>query len=130
MNNTKLPRVWDKVTKEMMSPAKWEEDYVGGGDRKIGLFIYRSKKHLSDHSSLSWVIRHPESFDVMYPTGLVDIHGKEIYKGDKVIAGNRGTGMVEWLNGGYITRFDARRYELINNHVEIIGNIYENPLDK
>lgn len=78
----KLPRVWDKVTKEMMLPARWEEDYVGCGHKKIGLYIYRSRKNVIDHSSLDWVLRHPEYFDVMWPTGLKDKNDKELYKGE------------------------------------------------
>ncbi len=85
----KLPRVWDKIDKEMMSPAKWEEDCVGGGNKKIGLYIYRSKKDPTQHSSLDWVLKHPESFDVMWPTGLKDKHGKEIYDRDKLKSGKR-----------------------------------------
>ena len=52
MIDVKLPRVWDKVSKEMMSPAKWEENTVGCSHKKIGLYIYRSQKDPRQHSAL------------------------------------------------------------------------------
>lgn len=62
-------RAWDKIDKEMMFP-KWEEGYIGGGNKKIGLYIYRSK---TGHSSLSYILKHPELFIPMQYTGLKDV---------------------------------------------------------
>jgi hypothetical protein len=79
MREIKLPRAWDKIDEEMLF-AEWEENYVGGGNKKIGLYVYRSKKYPEAHSSLDWIMRHPESFDLEQFLAL----GKnkaEIYEG-------------------------------------------------
>lgn len=75
-------RVWDKVLGEMLYP-KWEEDYVGGGNRKIGLIIYRAKDGRG-HSSLSWCLTHPESFEVEQFASKQDRNGEEVYDGTKL----------------------------------------------
>ena len=81
-------RVWDKVLSEMVYP-EWEEDYVGCGNRKIGLYIFRSTSDSRAHSSLSWALRHPEHFILEQFTGRNDStktkespDGKPIYQGD------------------------------------------------
>ena len=133
-------RVWDKVDKEMMSPAKWEENYVGGGNKKIGLYIYRSRKDPKQHSSLDWVLRHPESFEVMQFTGLHDKNGKEIYEGDICLAAlpkERFPVEVIWHDdkAGFLFQWDDATYESgkdemeidLFRDIEVIGNVHDNP---
>lgn len=138
MREIKLPRVWDKIEKEMMSPAKWEEDYIGCSHKKIGLYIYRSKKDPRQHSSLDWVLKHPESFDVMWPAGLKDKNGKETYyhdisqdeDGDKsIIEWNEEEG-IHYLKGIGKNCLGVPMEDLelvLIKCQEIIGNIHETP---
>lgn len=71
----KLPRVWDVPQKEMLYP-KWKTDYIGG--KLMSLYIYETGDKRG-HSSLSWVLHHPE-FKVMWPTGPKDQYGADIYE--------------------------------------------------
>lgn len=143
-------RVWDKIEKEMMLPAVWEENYVGGGDKKIGLYIYRSKEDPRQHSSLDWVLRHPEYFEVEQYAGIKDKKrtkeypdGQEIYKGDKIKSGNGRiwevrVGEYKYAgNSGYVTGWygyseDGPCYLPLQSsqNMEIIGNIHQNPEQK
>ena len=140
-------RVWDKIAKEMMLPAKWEEDYVGGGNKKIGLYIYRSKKDPNQHSSLDWVFKHPEFFDVMQYTGIKDDNSKEIYDGDIVklcygIPPTYDTLVIEYADDETVADIAVSGWWMRNirkngcssslcktyeNDIEIIGNIHEHP---
>lgn len=133
-------RVWDKVEKEMMLPARWEEDYVGCNHKKIGLYIYRSKKDPRQHSSLSWILKHPEHFDLMQFTGL-----KDKYEGDLLLKKSKYYEDEIWevFWNDEEARFDVKdknghpySFRLVCDDPEtngwwqdlpIIGNIYDNP---
>lgn len=68
-------------------------------------------------------------------TGLCDKNGKDIYDGDIVVNGLSGTWIVQPLEGGSFSLLGVcEKYKdsnflisALNDHVEIIGNIYENP---
>lgn len=67
---------------------------------------------------------------LMQYTGLHDKDGKEIYEGDIVKYENM-TGKIMFFNGSFILSDleETEEWELgvINEEVEIIGNIYDNP---
>ena len=67
-------------------------------------------------------------------TGLHDKNGKMIYEGDIIDFGGE-TCYVVFENGRFLLKGDTRSYAMwshindkkVNNGIEIIGNIYENP---
>lgn len=71
--------------------------------------------------------------ELMQYTGLKDKNGVEIYEGDVVKItdckyGNKFRGEISFKNGSYVVESNiATHYRFIDYHIEVIGNIYENP---
>ncbi len=128
-------RVWDIPMGEMLYP-KWEEDYVGGGDRKIGLIIYRTNDGRG-HSSLSWCLTHPEDFILMQYTGLKDKNGVESFAGDLFQVDGKYWYRMVWFDRMACFGLwpeDARMPPIYGTDLEntvktneIAGNIHANP---
>ena len=125
-------RAWDKIQKQMCydvsvyseieTESWWSADVRGESGNKIYSFEYG---------------------ELMQFTGLTDKNGKEIYEGD--IVGNDGKCFyrVVFENAAFVcyhtdlTNWDGRplRWGLLSRffemedifHIEVIGNIYENP---
>ena len=70
---------------------------------------------------------------LMQYTGLHDKNGKEIYEGDIVRKFNGIIGKVIYEHSEFIIdvtnnkKLDYGRLDLIENFIEVIGNIYDNP---
>lgn len=85
-----------------------------------------------EHSGVDWF----QKIDVglMQFTGLIDKNGKEIFEGDIVENGLSGTWIVQPLEGGSFSLLGVcEKYKdsnflisALNDHAEVIGNIYEN----
>ena len=73
-----------------------------------------------------------QDFPLMQYTGLKDANGVEIYEGDVVRCSNEYRTVKMWMGNACLcvswasTGFPIYPYN-VNNHVEVIGNIYENP---
>lgn len=73
-----------------------------------------------------------EMYQIMQFTGLKDKNGKEIYEGDIFQDEEDGScEFVEWDNdfGGWSTQawYSVGEFTQAIDHLEVIGNIYENP---
>lgn len=117
MNREIKFRAWDTVLKEMLEVTHWTIPYS---------MSTKSGKRRLDNAVL------------MQFTGLLDKNGKEIYEGDVVqwreANGRLKTEKVVWEEEliAYVTRDEV---DFVNtylggtqrNHLEVIGNIWENP---
>lgn len=75
-----------------------------------------------------------EDWKVMLFTGLLDCHGKEIYEGDVCVWPSGINREIIWdeRNACFSTPLYKLQVEkglktILGQHIEIIGNIYENP---
>mgnify|MGYP001601461374 FL=1 len=93
------------------------------------------------HESDLWMSALSGNYILMQFTGLLDKQGKEIYEGDILEADSsyhvwggkklsKFIGVVKWDNektGYYCSFKDTNRSDFDIPHIEVIGNIYENP---
>lgn len=70
-----------------------------------------------------------QEYPIMQYTGLKDLKGVEIYKGD-IVEFARGRHQVSFLDGSFVL-YDRNQWHIpfytIHGGIEVIGNIYENP---
>lgn len=113
-------RTWDETGKEMIGP----NDFYQNADGSAGC-------HLSDffeiHEDGAVGVEH-ENVIFMQFTGLKDKNGKEIYEGDVLELGAPfGNQEVQWNDDGWFLQAGHDRLSTHAAHLEVIGNIYENP---
>lgn len=124
-------RAWDEERKRMLyfEPLKvtwfYEDDYRIDAYEAEGTVIGRGGMVHDDYSASS-----PQSIIMQY-TGLKDKNGKEIYEGDIILFSNNRR-HIKFDRGSFTMYYgDCRMSPLsdyvVENRVEVIGNIYENP---
>lgn len=118
MNREIKFRIWDIENKEMLKVQEldFEPTFYGG---RIAIRLDQYNDYFDT-----------EDMILMQYTGLDDKNGKEIYEGDIVKYENM-TGKIMFFNGSFImSNFEeTEEWELgvINEELEIMGNIYDNP---
>ena len=114
-------RIWDTENKEMLKVQEldFEPTFYGG---RIAI----RPDQYNDYFDT-------EDMILMQYIGLHDKNGKEIYEGDIVRKFNGIIGKVIYEHSEFIIdvtnnkKLDYGRLDLIENFVEVIGNIYDNP---
>jgi len=122
-------RGWDKKYKVMFggeyyNPDEYFFEFDGLGNIKAEAF---------DAKEGDDIVRNVDCILMQY-TGLKDKKGVEIYECDVIKFGGE-VCFVVFENGRFLLKGDTRSYAMwshindkkVNNGIEIIGNIYENP---
>ena len=114
-------RVWSKTER------RWVTNQIVVDCRGIPLI------HFLEITDLNKQINHIYLSDNYEPviqrfTGLKDKNGKEIYEGDilRYLISNRLIKVI-FINGGFACQGGYPLFGYVENDVEIVGNIFENP---
>ncbi len=122
-------RAWDKKEKKIYYGDEGEE-YL------ISISLNEGIDEVTKVVDSKWLNRKEDDFILMQYTGLKDKNGKEIYEGDIVVwphLDSRGYHEIYYNQEEvhYFARplveYNETESYLDSTHMEIIGNIYENP---
>jgi uncharacterized phage protein (TIGR01671 family) len=123
-------KAWNKKTNKMIDLHKITPLALDANLKQDGVFIPFN-----------------DDYEILQSTGLCDKNGREIYEGDIIDNGHKGStspsqGIVVWAQKILAIRVDCRQESGFSNmaltgqmcqgKVEVIGNIYENkfPMEK
>lgn len=122
MNRETKFRAWHKDLKKMFK--------IGQITLEKGTWNFEP----NDRDFIGMSIPFQPSFVLMQYTGLHDKNGKEIYEGDivKIKYRDEDIGKVIYEHNGFsidVTNMNKNygRVSFVNNFMEVIGNIYDNP---
>lgn len=122
MNREIKFRAWHKDLKKMFK--------IGQITLEKGIWNFEP----NDRDFIGMSIPYQPSFVLMQYTGLHDKNGKEIYEGDivKIKYRDEDIGKVIYEHNGFsidVTNMNKNygRVSFVNNFMEVIGNIYDNP---
>ena len=128
MNREIKFRVWDKYKKQMYPISSIDYDIFSqeiniiAVGHKNGMCTSYNKNHNSEKCDIT-------ALELMQYTGLKDKNGKEIYEKD-IVKYETMIGKIMFFNGSFILSDfeETEEWELgiINEELEVIGNIYEN----
>lgn len=122
MNREIKFRAWHKGLKKMFK--------IGQITLEEGTWSFEP----NDRKFVGMSVPYQPSFVLMQYTGLHDKNGKEIYEGDivKIKYKDEDIGKVIYEHNGFsidVTNMNKAygRVSFVNNFMEVIGNIYDNP---
>jgi uncharacterized phage protein (TIGR01671 family) len=126
MNREIKFRAWDIATKKMYKVDElknlWE--YLGSGGLNYPIAIIQKTRGDDYEINIA-----KEGNALLQYTGLKDKNGKEIYEGDILKCEEGNDEIIEFKNGAFICRYRTTNlyYLWLNQYIEVIGNIFENP---
>ena len=127
MREIRAPRAWLKEHERMVAVLAINWDTHGN---MTWLDIVAPDPGCPDPNERAIVEIAPSKLELMWPTGLRDKNGTEIFDSDLLINGHRQVGIVEWSDGCWgVDWQDGTKAYLASvcEFNKVIGNKHQNP---